>query len=226
MYSIEDHFPVYSVFLLILIISGNNLLDLFSCRIRYLFNHSIFLNHLIAYLTLIFFIVITIPVREKHIMKIIPRSTVLYLFFLGLIKTAFPYFVSILAIILVIYVLVLYKAELQDEIDTLRVKMMTLDPALANNDKATEIVLAKQKKDALESTEQDTQEIKDFQTKIGQIVFANNALFIAMVPLYIIGFILYLLSKMKKYKKNFSFFAFFFGKIMCKAKRRHKLFSS
>jgi hypothetical protein len=244
MYSIQDHFPVYSVFLLILIISGSTLLELFSCRIRYLFNNSILLNHFIAYLTLVFFIVITIPVREKHILRIIPGSVILYAFFLGLIKTAFPYFVSILAIIMVIYILVLYKSELQDEIDKLRVNVLAKDTSLAEDEKIKRIISAilpislinedstvdpqmsktpASNVNNIQSTtvlSTDTKEIKNVQTQVNNIVFTNNLLFVAIVPLYITGFALYLTSKLKKYKSRFSFFTFFFGKITCSKSKK------
>jgi hypothetical protein len=205
MYSIQDHFPVYSVFLLILIIAGNNLFDLFSCKIRKLFDRSLLLNHLVAYLTLVFFIIITIPVRDKHILKIIPRSTVLYAFFLGLIKTTFPYFVSILAIITVIYVLVLYKTELQDSIETLRINTAGGYNTLLPQPTTTVI--------------DGNKEMQQINTEIDTIVLTNNILTVLIIPLYIIGFVLYIRLKKQQYKDSFSFFTFLFGKINCKKKK-------
>jgi len=73
--------------------------------------------------------------REKHILKIIPQSVFLYAFFLGLIKTSFPYFITILGIITIIYVLVLYKSELQDSIDNLRKRVNEEDMNLDKNEK-------------------------------------------------------------------------------------------
>jgi hypothetical protein len=205
MYSIQDHFPVYSVFLLILIIAGNNLFDLFSCKIRKLFERSLLLNHLVAYLTLVFFIIITIPVRDKHILKIIPRSTVLYAFFLGLIKTLFPYFVAILAIIMVIYVLVLYKSELQDSIDTLRAHSSSQNSQSPKPTTTNTIIDV-------------NQEIQQINSRIDTIVLTNNVLTAIMIPLYIIGFVLYIRLKKEQYKDSFRFFTFLFGKVNCKKK--------
>jgi len=194
---------------------------------------------------LVFFIVITIPVREKHILRIIPGSVILYAFFLGLIKTAFPYFVSILAIIMVIYILVLYKSELQDKIDKLRVNVVAKDTSLAQDEKIQKIIStilpnslinedstvdpqmskapASNVNVNIQSTtvlSTDTKEIKDAQTQVNNIVFTNNLLFVAIVPLYITGFALYLTSKLKKYKSRFSFFTFFFGKITCSKSKK------
>jgi len=205
MYSIQDHFPVYSVFLLILIIAGNSLFDLFSCKIRKLFQRSLLLNHLVAYLTLVFFIIITIPVRDKHILKIIPRSTVLYAFFLGLIKTTFPYFVSILAIITIIYVLVLYKSELQDSIETLRTPPISQNSQSPKPTTTTTIIDVNKK-------------IQDINSEIDTIVLTNNILTVFILPLYIIGFVLYLRLKKQQYKDSFRFFTFLFGKVNCKKK--------
>jgi hypothetical protein len=162
---------------------------------------------------------------------------------LGLIKTAFPYFVSILAIIMVIYILVLYKSELQDKIDKLRVNVVAKDTSLAQDEKIQKIISAilpnslinedstvdpqMSKTPAsnvnIQSTtvlSTDTKEIKNVQTQLNNIVLTNNLLFLAIVPLYITGFALYLTSKLKKYKNRFSFFTFFFGKITCSKSKK------
>lgn len=217
MISIQDNFPIYSVFLLILIISGAPLFELFSCKIRSLFENIIF-THLLAYLTLVFFIVITIPTREKHILKIIPQSTILYAFFLGLIKTSAFYFVSILGIITTIYILVLYKAELLDSIDSIRIRIVEEDTNLAENEKKIKM-LSETAKSALtidHDLKNEPTEIKDIKEQINNIVLVNNSLFVVIVPLYIIGIYLHMQSKIKKYKSNFSIFKFFLYKSKCK----------
>jgi len=216
MFSIQDHFPVYSVFLLILIISGAPLFELFSCKIRHLFQHNILFVHLISYLTLVFFIVITIPIREKHILKIIPKSVFLYAFFLGLIKTAFPYFISILGIIMVIYVLVLYKSELQDSMDTIRTRIIEEDPNLAENEKKWKLSTSPHSTlSVMNDMKKEPAEIEDIKTHINNLVFVNNSLFVLIVPLYIIGIYIYMRSKMSKYKSKFSYATFFIGKSVC-----------
>jgi hypothetical protein len=169
-------------------------------------------------LTLVFFIVITIPTREKHILKIIPQSTILYAFFLGLIKTSAFYFVSILGIITTIYILVLYKAELLDSIDSIRIRIVEEDTNLAENEKKIKM-LSETAKSALtidHDLKNEPTEIKDIKEQINNIVLVNNSLFVVIVPLYIIGIYLHMQSKIKKYKSNFSIFKFFLYKSKCK----------
>ena len=216
MISIQDNFPIYSVFLLILIISGAPLFELFSCKIRSLFENIIF-THLLAYLTLVFFIVITIPTREKHILKIIPQSTILYAFFLGLIKTSAFYFVFILGIITTIYVLVLYKAELLDSIDYIRTRIVEEDPNLAENERNLNMLskTSKSVSNIMIDLNNEPTQIKNIEEQINNIVLVNNSLFVIIIPLYIIGIYLHMQSKIKKYKSNFSIFKFFLYKSKC-----------
>ena len=199
-FSIQDHFPVYSVFLLILIICGSTLAELLSCRIRKLIESNIWINHLIAFSTLVFFVVLTIPVREKHIFQIIPKSLVLYAFFLGLIKTAFPYFISILSIIGVIYVLVLRKSELLDEND--RYNTMKDDISMGQNAENPSQI-------------QIIDKVQSNNLYVDRVTMINNSLFVCIIPLYFMGIYVYFNSKMKKYKESFSYTTYILGKVKC-----------
>ena len=51
--------PIWNIFVLFLIIAANYIGELFPCRIQNLLNSNIYLKHVIAFLTLLFFVVIT-----------------------------------------------------------------------------------------------------------------------------------------------------------------------
>lgn len=186
-FSIQDHFPVYSVFLLILIISASSLESLFPCRLKYAIYNNIYIKHLFAFMTMVFFVVLTIPISDKKIYDIIPKTFLLYAFFLFLIKTEFHFFIIILIIISIIYILVLRKTEIKDDIEREKIKSS--------------------QSDSIESSEK----VAEYNT----IVTVNNTLFISIVPMLLIGNLIYLGRKKQQYKDKFSILKFIFGNFKC-----------
>jgi len=115
MFNIED-IPLYSIFILLLILSGGYATELIPCRLKYVLSKSIFLRHFICFLTLIFFVsLLEIENKDKKIYQIILRSFLLYIFFIFLIKTQYQFFIAILILLAIIYLLKLKNDEILND---------------------------------------------------------------------------------------------------------------
>ena len=86
-FSVQDHFPIYSVLLLILIAISGYIMDFIPCQIKRALNSNIYIKHLIGFMTLVFFVILSIPVKFKHIYEILKTSIFLYIYFILLLKT-------------------------------------------------------------------------------------------------------------------------------------------
>ena len=199
--SIQESLPLYSVFLLILVISAGFLTAFFPCRLQNALNDNIYLKHASAFMTMLFFIILTIPDYDKKIFKVIPKTFLLYAFFLILIKTDFPFFLAILAIISVIYILVLRRSELHGELN--EYNKGNNKGNMDNHPNPTADISAK---------------ITETQHEYNTIVIINNALTISIIPLLVVGCLVYLGKKRYKYKNKFSIITFIFGAFKCKSK--------
>ena len=58
MIDIQEKLPLYSVFILILILSGGYIVQLIPCSLQKVLINNIFIKHLFCYLTLLFLITI------------------------------------------------------------------------------------------------------------------------------------------------------------------------
>jgi len=95
--------PIYPIFILILIISSNYLTELFPCRLRDLLTNNIYIKHLFGFLTLLFFISITISNIGSNVIELLKNSFILYLYFVLLTKNNKYFFIIICVILAVIY---------------------------------------------------------------------------------------------------------------------------
>jgi hypothetical protein len=95
--------PIYPIFILLLIISSNYLADLFPCRLRNILENNIYVKHLFGYLTLLFFISITLDDIGTSVNELIKNSFVLYLYFVLLTKNNKYFFISICIVLAIIY---------------------------------------------------------------------------------------------------------------------------
>jgi len=224
MFSIVNHFPIYAAFLLLLIISGGFTADLLPCKLRSMLTNNLYLKHFIAFMTLMFFIVMSIPTDRAEFFVIIPQTILLYVFFLGLIKISVPFLMVILCIIALTYILVIRKTDLQTKIDKIN---DTTDASSKKGDTTPRLknaysIMQNKRSESGNSVESiNTNSSSGAETKKqltfehDSIVFINDILMVCIVPLYAIGFYLYLTKKMHQYKNQFSFTTFIFGKIKC-----------
>lgn len=198
MLSFESYIPIYSIFIIILIISAGFLTELFPCKVRKLLTENIYLKHFFCYLTTIFFVVLTGPEKNKNLKYIIYKSTILYTVFIFAIKTHYKFFIAIIFLLGLSYLVLLKKYEVKDDIDKLNINIEKTYITQESND------IDKNNK----------KELEDFYEKI---TILNNTLFTIVILLIIIGFIIYMNEKKLEYKNKFNFITFLFGKPECKS---------
>ena len=114
----NSYIPIYSIFILILILSGGYTIELIPCRLKKLLTENIFLKHFICLLTLIFFVSITdSSYNGKNLKDIIYHSFTLYILFMFIIKTQYQFFILILIFLSIIYLLKIKNDEINDTIE-------------------------------------------------------------------------------------------------------------
>jgi hypothetical protein len=93
--NISNNFPIFTIFLLILILSGDFIKDILPIKFRQLLDKNMYFKHLFAFLLIIFFVVLDSPVKNIKTIKIILESLYFYIFFVLLIKTDYIIFIII-----------------------------------------------------------------------------------------------------------------------------------
>ena len=113
--SLNEKIPIYTIFILILIISAEYLKELMPCKLDNVLKNNIYVKHFFCFLTLLFFVVITTePLKDKNLKEIIIKSIVLYVLFILLIKNDYRIFLSVMVLLGLIYIISLKKYELID----------------------------------------------------------------------------------------------------------------
>lgn len=102
-----------SVFVLLLIISGNFLGELMPCRVREELSSNMVLKHFFGYLTLVFFAIVT--VFKTSSMNILLLSFLVYLYFIVLSKTNWRFWIVVVFLLGISYIIhvwgLTYKKE-------------------------------------------------------------------------------------------------------------------
>lgn len=112
--------PVSSLFILLLIIGGNYLGVLFPCQLQDILEHNILVKHFLAFLTLVFFAVLSDSENGKTLKDVLKSSILLYFWFILIIRMNAKFFLILVFTIAIIYILKLYKKELDDEKDKIK----------------------------------------------------------------------------------------------------------
>lgn len=107
----SSSFLIHPIFIFILIISSNFLAELFPCPIQKTLKENIFLKHIFAFLTLLFFAVLVDPSKQANFNKMLISSTFLYIVFLIMVNSDTYCFIFSLVILGVMYILNLKKVE-------------------------------------------------------------------------------------------------------------------
>jgi hypothetical protein len=115
-----DKIPVYTIFILILIISANFLAQLFPCRLQRILHQNIYIKHLFSFLTLFFFVVLTAPIENKSLRNIFNKSLLLYIWFIFIMRTDPYIFILLLFIIGIIYLFFLKESELKEKAEKIQ----------------------------------------------------------------------------------------------------------
>jgi hypothetical protein len=112
-----DKVPIYSLFILILIISANFLAQLFPCRLQRVLHNNIYIKHIFAFLTLVFFVILTAPLQDTSLNNIFIKSFIVYIWFLIIMKTDKYFFLLLLLLLGIIYILLLKQNEYNSSLE-------------------------------------------------------------------------------------------------------------
>jgi len=101
-----------AIFIFILIISGNYLGELFPCKVQDLFTNNIYVKHFLGYITLVFFVTLTVPELKKST-NLISESIMLYILFLLLTNTYHPFWLYSFFAIGIMYLIDIYAENIK-----------------------------------------------------------------------------------------------------------------
>lgn len=103
--------PLYMVFVLYLVISSNFLAQLFSCRLRHMLDQSMVAKHVVGYMTLLFFVVLSsgMPATDA-----ILNSLIIYAVFWVSTRMSLEFFVVFIIMSFALYIMELYQKEKHD----------------------------------------------------------------------------------------------------------------
>lgn len=106
---------IITVFILVLIICGNYLGQLFPCRVQQMFSNNNYLKHILGYLTLLFFAITTLP--ELNYLKsgfgafsdFMLNSLILYIWFIFMSKNHYVFWFITFGLAGCMYLIYLYE---------------------------------------------------------------------------------------------------------------------
>lgn len=111
----EEKIPIYTIFILILIISANFLAQIFPCKIQKILNCNMYVKHIFSFLTLMFFVILSAPIGgSMKVNDIIMKAFLLYIFFIILTKTNHIVFIIIIILLGILYLIILKINELKE----------------------------------------------------------------------------------------------------------------
>lgn len=188
---------IFTIFIFILIISGN-FLALVPCKLQDELNNNMYVKHLFGLFTMIFFVTLAAPVKDKTISAVTLNSFLLYLLFILITKVHVKIFYVIAVLLGSTYITVLLK---EADIGTINANAAATD--IKNNDTMEQ------------SNEQSNEDaILTNQLKIYDSIIFYSYIFILLLTF--IGVLAYMGEKKLEYKKNFRYVTFFLGKTVCK----------
>ena len=197
-------YPIHTVFILFLIISSNYIGELYPCRIQDVLMGNVIMKHFVAFLTLLFFVLIVEPSMNMKFKELIYNSTMMYLVFLVLINNSLSFFVASIIILGVLYIIHLNKVEIRTTLsnDT-------------GNDTGNEEEKEGKEQERKEGKE-DGAVIKHSEKMLSMFEQMSNILTYLFAGVVSLGFIIYMGEKKIEYGKTFSYLTFIFGKPSCR----------
>jgi hypothetical protein len=195
-------YPIHTVFILFLIISSNYIGELFPCRIQDVLMGNVIMKHFVAFLTLLFFVLIVEPSMNMKFKELIYNSSMMYLVFLVLINNSLSFFVASIIILGVLYIIHLNKVEIRTTL---------------SNDTGNE-----EEKEGKEEGKEDGAVIKHSEKMLSMFEQMSNILTYLFAGVVSLGFIIYMGEKKIEYGKTFSYLTFIFGKPSCRNKSPEK----
>lgn len=107
-----------AIFIFLLIVSGNYLGSLFPCRIQDTFEKNIWLQHVLGFFTMLFFVLLTFPRDDKspiNLSQLMSSTGLLYVSFILLTRTPAWVWLIVFVSFLFIYLLELQKENMKIE---------------------------------------------------------------------------------------------------------------
>jgi len=221
-----SNIPIYSIFILILILSGGYTIEIIPCRLKKLLTENIFIKHFFCLLTLIFFVSITDSSYDgKNLTQIIFHSFLLYILFMFIIKTQYQFFVVILILLAIIYLIKIKNDEINQDIknennysnqNTMNSSKQSVDKETININKDSSIFSETNLKEKTKNNIEQNVKIEQYIKLDYTLIKIKNILIIITLILIFIGFFVYLGQKKYEYKNKFSYIKFLFGTYKCK----------
>jgi hypothetical protein len=116
MNSVNNEPPLFTLFILILIISANFLGSLFPCRVQFLLKNNVFIKHLLGFFTMLFFVMLSSPVKMSNLMEVIKISLFMYILFIFVCKTTAYIFIIVFLLLGSSYLIILYDKHVNKTI--------------------------------------------------------------------------------------------------------------
>ena len=181
--------------ILSLLMSANYLGELFPCRVQAVFSKNMIVKHILGFLSLMFFVVLTRPNLYTS-SNFVYISVLLYGFFMFLSKLNYIIWFIVFGIFAILYVSHVYLNQIESENQINRSKIGDNTVSPDADDKMP------------------TQNITE---KIETIKMIQKYLLFAVLPTTLVGFIHYLGEKKIEFGPNkFNYTQFLFGKPRCK----------
>jgi len=181
--------------ILSVLMSANYLGEIFPCRVQTVFSNNMIVKHILGFLSLMFFVVLTRPNLYTST-NFVYISVLFYGFFMFLSKLNYVVWFLVFGMFAIIYVLQIYLSQIESENQINRNKIGDNTVSPEDDDKIP------------------TQNITE---KIDTIKDTQKYLFFTSIPITIIGFIHYLGEKKIEYGvTGFNYKKFLFGKPKCK----------
>lgn len=109
--NIQDKIPIYSLFIIIIIICGNYFGELLPCRIQKKLKTSMVVKYVFLFLSLFFLVLYS---TEDKILKNFYQTLVIFIFFILLSRNTYTFFLLNFFLLFIIYVLFLEENELKE----------------------------------------------------------------------------------------------------------------
>jgi len=114
-FSLNEYLPIYTIFILVLIVSAKYIPDIIPCKIQRFMEGNIYFRHLLTFFTMILFVVLITPLKDQKVLEMVLKSITLYIIFLFYVKSNYIVFTIVTVVSLLLYLSMLLKYQFQAE---------------------------------------------------------------------------------------------------------------
>ena len=219
-----------------LVVGGNYIAELLSCRLQHGFSDNIGLKHLLGFLTLLFFVVMGQPnYTAKYSMgRIILQSMILYSLFVMTTKSEKGCFLFSILCFIITYFLELAIRTQKDALSSYESSIKEIKQQINNknlwklmNRKEDKTDVEKEIKKLNKQLKNKEKELSEYKekldngekiTSLSKLKYTQMILTFVGISVTIIGFFSYMGAKKYEYGKNFRLSKFIFGQPSCSGK--------